>query len=214
MAGRGRPTKLNKRIQNIICRAIRAGMTYERAAEAGGIHYETFTTWRQQGEADLDAGQDTIFAAFFAAVQKAEIDGELKNAEIVFKAAKGGTKITETKTVTKATVRKNDDGTQERVAGIADEEVTVVTKTAMPDWKAAAFILERRHGARWGRKAQIDHFVRNLDYSKLSDEQLDRIEAGEDPFEVILSGYTSDSAGDPGEDRAGAPPPGGDEGEG
>lgn len=210
----GRPTKLNKRIQGIICRAIRAGMTYERAAEAGGIHYDTFTTWRQQGEADLSAGKDTIFSAFSAAVQKAEIDGELKNAEVVFKAAKGGMKITETKTVTKATIRKNEDGKEERVAGVADEETTVIVKTASPDWKAAAFILERRHGARWGRKAQIDHFVRNLDYSKLTDEQLDRIEAGEDPFEVILSGYTSGSTGDPGEDREGATPPGGDEGTG
>lgn len=210
----GRPTKLNKRVQNIICRAIRAGMTYERAAEAGGITFQTFTTWRGQGEADLNAGQTTIFSDFFDAVQRAEIDGELKNAEVVFKAAKGGMKITETKTVTKATVRKNEDGKEERVAGIADEETTVIVKTAAPDWKAAAFILERRHGARWGRKAQIDHFVRNLDYSKLSDEQLDRIEAGEDPFEVILSGYTSDSAGDSGEDRAGEETPGGDEGTG
>jgi hypothetical protein len=210
----GRPTKLNKRVQNIICRAIRAGMTYERAAEAGGITFQTFTTWRGQGEADLNAGQTTIFSDFFDAVQRAEIDGELKNAEVVFKAAKGGMKITETKTVTKATVTKGEDGKEQRVAGLAEEEVTVVTKTAAPDWKAAAFILERRHGARWGRKAQIDHFVRNLDYSKLSDEQLDRIEAGEDPFEVILSGYTSDSAGDSGEDRAGTTPPGGDEGTG
>jgi hypothetical protein len=197
----GRPTKLNKRIQNIICRAIRAGMTYERAAEAGGISYKTFDTWRQQGEADWGAGQETIFSLFFQAVQKAEIDGELKNAEIVFKAAKGGAKVVETKTVTKTASGE-----------VGTEETTVTVKASLPDWKAAAFILERRHGARWGRKAQIDHFVRNLDYSKLSDEQLDRIEAGEDPFEVILSGYTS--AGDTSEDRAGEETPGGDQGTG
>lgn len=43
----------------------------------------------------------------------------------------------------------------------------------------------------------------NIDYSKLSDEQLARIAAGEDPIRVILSGY-SGSTGDSSASGAGA----------
>ena len=42
-----------------------------------------------------------------------------------------------------------------------------------------------------GRRQKVDHTVNNFDYSKLTDEQLERIVAGEDPIKVILSGYIS-----------------------
>lgn len=46
-----------------------------------------------------------------------------------------------------------------------------------------------------GRRQRVDHAVANIDYSKLSDEQLRRIADGEDVMQVILSGYVITSQG-------------------
>lgn len=56
-------------------------------------------------------------------------------------------------------------------------------------WQAAAWILERRHPDKWGRtdRQQVSGQVSivNVDYSKLTDEQLERIANGESPASVI-----------------------------
>lgn len=46
-----------------------------------------------------------------------------------------------------------------------------------------------------GRRQKVDHAVANIDYSRLSDDQLRRIAAGEDPIQVILSGYIGQGQG-------------------
>lgn len=46
-----------------------------------------------------------------------------------------------------------------------------------------------------GRKQKVDHTVANIDYSRLSDDQLQRIAAGEDPIQVIISGYIAQGSG-------------------
>lgn len=46
-----------------------------------------------------------------------------------------------------------------------------------------------------GRKQKIEHTIKNLDYSKLNEEQLQRIANGEDELQVILSGYVSSNPG-------------------
>lgn len=43
----GRPTKRNPLTEGAIFAAIEAGATYELAAKAGGITYETFNEWRK-----------------------------------------------------------------------------------------------------------------------------------------------------------------------
>jgi len=43
----GRPSKYNEVAVAAIVSAIKAGATYEHAAAAGGIHYDTFNEWRK-----------------------------------------------------------------------------------------------------------------------------------------------------------------------
>jgi hypothetical protein len=44
-----------------------------------------------------------------------------------------------------------------------------------------------------GRRQRVDHLLANINYDKLSDDQLRRIADGEDPIQVIISGYTTAS---------------------
>ncbi len=46
-----------------------------------------------------------------------------------------------------------------------------------------------------GRKQKVDHTIANIDYGRLSDDQLQRIAAGEEPIQVIISGYIAASEG-------------------
>lgn len=151
-----RPTKLTRKVQNTICRAIRAGLTLSRAAQAAGIHYDTLNEWRKQGNADMAAGHANVFSEFAEALNQAEIDAELKHAEIIARAARGGARVTEIRKYTKAEIPKGSTETGKVEPVLVEETTTTTVKTALPDWRASAFILERRHPDRWGQKQQLD----------------------------------------------------------
>ncbi len=45
-----RPTKLTPETQDTIVKAVSLGATYEAAANAGGVSYDSFNNWMKQGE--------------------------------------------------------------------------------------------------------------------------------------------------------------------
>lgn len=47
-----------------------------------------------------------------------------------------------------------------------------------------------------GRRQRTEHILNNVDYSKLTTSQLERIGMGEDPIKVILSAYSTDQGED------------------
>ena len=65
-----RPTKLTPEVQETICKAIRIGATYQAAAEAAGISYETFNEWRK--------AKTHKFLAFSEAVDRANADAQIE----------------------------------------------------------------------------------------------------------------------------------------
>lgn len=72
--------------------------------------------------------------------------------------------------------------------------VTVIeTDLELYDAQAALQLIGKHHSLFTDR---VDHVVRNIDLSKLSIEQLDRISNGEDPVQVILSGYIAGNSGE------------------
>ena len=82
-----RPTKLTPQIQQRIAEALRAGATYEHAAQYGGVHYATLRRWLQDGEAAADGP----FREFCEAEKRAEAEalvGWLKSIDL---AAQEGT---------------------------------------------------------------------------------------------------------------------------
>lgn len=75
-AAGGRPTKRNPLTEGAIFAAIEAGATYELAAKAGGITYETFNEWRK---ADPQ---------FSEAIAKVEYEAALTRLNIIAAAAR------------------------------------------------------------------------------------------------------------------------------
>lgn len=74
------------------------------------------------------------------------------------------------------------------------ERVDIVRFNAalISEFRAALDDLAKETG---GRRQKVDHLISNLDYRRLTDDQIDRIDAGEDPVKVILSAYTSANQG-------------------
>lgn len=184
-----RPTKLTEAVQQRLCDAIRAGNALDVAALYAGIAPRTFYNWIDRGQAELDRleadarcrlrDSEAPFVQFLQAVKKARADCEVRNVAIIQKAA-AGHEATKTVTRTKA------DGSQE----------TVTTTRVEYDWKASAWLLERKHPDRWARRDYVKQqsTTFNIDVSQLTDEQLERIAAGENPAAVFASGPGSDSA--------------------
>lgn len=157
MGQTGRPTKLDGSTQQIICNAIRNGLGYEQAATLAGIEYYTFRRWILRAEAELKRleehprarmkQREKLYCDFCEAVQRAKAEGEQFNADVINQAAAGGVTYTETKQV-----KAFDPATQ---AFIVTEE-TITIKVTQPDWRAAAFVLERRHPERWTRHQKTE----------------------------------------------------------
>ncbi len=132
----------------------RAGVPVAIAAESVGIAVRTFTEWMQRGHAEQerladlrDAGEEhpepdpyeRPFLDLYEDVMEARSQAAVRNVGNVQRAANGGF-------VTEETTRKyrDDDGN-------LVEETTI--KRAAPDWRAAAWYLERQHRTAFGREA-------------------------------------------------------------
>jgi len=100
-----RRAKLTKEVQDAVCAAIRLGATYEAAANAAGIAYETFNEWRKDPR--------PRYVQFSEAVRAAEADGMVDNLNIIREAAK------------------------------------------RREWRAAAWLLERRHRQAFGAAVAV-----------------------------------------------------------
>jgi transposase-like protein len=180
-----RPTKLTPKVIARICKAIRAGLSYKRAAQAAGVGESTLREWRAQGEADLEAEVESEFSAFLAQLQEAEAVGEEERALIISKSAKGGGRMTETRRVVKR-VRippgkdrddldafldevldqpEAEEGDADGRLIIIEEKVTTTEYRTLPDWKAAAWIQERRHPQDWRRSEHRDLDVRSVAFT-------------------------------------------------
>ena len=70
----GRPTKLNKDVQEKICTAVAAGNYIETAAAYAGIHKDTLYAWLKQGRADVDGPHYEFAQALDHALATSEVD--------------------------------------------------------------------------------------------------------------------------------------------
>ena len=81
-----RPTKMNPRIRQAICEALRCGNTRQAAAEAAGVGRDTLRRWIRRGEQDNEGA----FKAFYGALTRAEAEAEQEAVSVVKSAFMAG----------------------------------------------------------------------------------------------------------------------------
>ena len=199
MADVGAPSKLTE-AQPAILLGLRRGVVLEDAARAGGVSYRTLRNWVLRGEAERERLAESSkarvrkaeapYLAFLESYEQALAEGQLVLANAVKKAADGGQVIRETRVV------------QVVVDGqVVEEKKTSVEREIGPDWRAAAFMLERRFG--WARRDRRELF--DIDLDDMTDDELQRIANGEDPVAVIATrSAATPSASDPETEEAAA----------
>ncbi|MER5482623.1 hypothetical protein ABT024_05315 [Streptomyces sp. NPDC002812] len=149
-AAPARARLLTPEIEARLIEASRAGLATELAATHAGICKATFHRWMKVGrEESLDRadGQDpdpelSRFVEFFDNIERARASAALSSVLDIRRASRGGI-------VTKETHRVFNPNTGK----LAEE--TVVDKTP-PDWRAAAWYLERQHRKHYGREAHVE----------------------------------------------------------
>jgi hypothetical protein len=176
----GRPSLLVN-AQPAILLGLRRGITLEDSARAGGVSYRTLRTWVLRGEAERERlsedgatplKEEAAYLAFLEQYEEAQAQGQMVLADIVRQAADGGATVRETRT-TELVIKGQ----------VVEARKTTVERESGADWRAAAFMLERRFG--WGRQDRQELF--SIDLEDLSDDELQRIANGEDPLAVVAT---------------------------
>ena len=149
----GRPTLLDKDTETKLIEATKVGAPMTAAAEYSGISVRTFEDWMKRGyneQASIDEGHDADpveakYLDLFQKIRGARSLAAVASGRIIRKVAIGGQG-------TEEAARKYRD-----VDGQVVEEKTV--KKTASDWRAAAWYLERQHGADFGKQSTVKQEV-------------------------------------------------------
>ena len=140
----GRRTKLTPAVQQTITDAMEAGTPFESACRLAGVSPTTGHEWRQRGAAMHPRRTvGTLYAEFAEAIARARAQDEARRVLRINQAGQGGT-VTYERTVEKL-----------NEAGEVGARITEV-QYSPPDWRAAAWHLERAYPDQWGRRERVD----------------------------------------------------------
>ena len=139
----GAPLRISRELIDTIAESIRAGVTYDVAAQSAGIHRSTIVAWRERGEADLETAQT-------AAAALDELKKAAPRDRAAIKAAKAELEAADSLFALFA-----DELTRATAKGEATL-VEAIRAHRYTDWRAAAWLLERRHPERWARRDRLD----------------------------------------------------------
>ena len=127
-----RSRSFTPRARRMLYAAIRTGLPYKRACEICGVKYANFKYWMERGKTDPDHSAYTCFRRY---VKRIEARREADLLEVINKVAIGNYKVRETE-----------------ISFHPDKGQTFKRKTKVirPDWKAAAWYLERKYRDEYG----------------------------------------------------------------
>jgi len=129
----GRQRNFTPRVRTLLYAAIRADLPYKRACEICGVNYRNFNYWMQRGKTDPE---HSIYTQFRRYIRRIEARKEIQLLEVIDKVAVGNYKIREME-----------------ISFSPDKGRSWKTKTKIirPDWKAAAWRLERKYRDDYGQ---------------------------------------------------------------
>jgi hypothetical protein len=139
---------LDDDIRDQLLEAIADGATFTTAAIYAGIGERTYYRWARRAQDAEETLEETgelpdteqPFWQFGQGLQRAHARGQVANVRRIDRAAEGGY-------VVKTRTRRM------RNPGSGDLVEETETDLALPDWRAAAWILERRHPEGFGKEA-------------------------------------------------------------
>lgn len=145
-----RKLKLTDTLIAEICNMMRAGAYIETAAAVAGVSKETLFVWLRKGrhhKGDKSGEvKKNIYGDLIHAVHKASEESMLRDLLVIDKAANP---------VQNAVMLKNEKGQQ-----LYDKDgLPHFIKPQSPDWSAAAWRLERRHGKLWNKIEKTEQAV-------------------------------------------------------
>lgn len=122
----GRKFTFTPRNRRLLYAAIRAGLPYNRSCEMVGVPLKSFQYWMERGKTE---GPSSAYYQFRAYIRRIEARKEAELLAVIDKVAKGDYKIRETEIT------------------FADKGRVFKRKTKImrPEWKAAAWRLERKY---------------------------------------------------------------------
>lgn len=144
-----RPKLLDDDVREHVLDAIARGATYQAAALAAGISRRTFYRWAERGQEALQQWEETgeidpddePYLAFAQDLARAHAQGQVANVVRIDRAAEGGY-------VVKSRTKRYRDPANGQLIEEREDDI------APPDWRAAAWILERRHPEAFGKAAE------------------------------------------------------------
>jgi hypothetical protein len=144
----GKPSKLTPTLRQRMVDLLTAGQRFETACDLCGIAYSTHRSWMQRGEAEAHRlahpkaqakKTETPYLEYLEALKKAVASAEVDNVTSIIEASRGGQEV-QTQTTEKFDANGNL------------KERKVITQLAPPQWTAAAWFLERRLPAEYGKR--------------------------------------------------------------
>lgn len=167
------PTSVTERIEEkhfdleIIRKLSIHGFTDVELGDILGVDERTINRWKKD-------------PAFMSALTKGKVDAD-NDMELSLHKKGMGFEYTEIQI----------EGTKKPDGSIAGQRIRKTTKYYPPDTAAAFIWLKNRRPDKWKDRVTIDHSGRvinqNIDFTKLTREQLERIRAGEDPAVVLAT---------------------------
>ena len=162
---RGAPTILTPEVIDRVCDYLATGITVDTACAACGIATESYRLWLKEGRKELNrvaekkgrrvAKHRELHVQFIQAVDETLALAEARFAAGIAESAQGYPVIKETEVWSEGRWEVGASGEKYYVAPVLLSKKTV--REHVKDWRAGAWMLERRHADRWGQKATLEH---------------------------------------------------------
>lgn len=132
--------KLTRDLISQICSALRNGCYVETAVAYCGISKNTFYRWLRLANTD---DSNTLYKELSHAIEIAFAQSEMRDIEVINKSAQGSPDI----------LVYDDEGN----ILLDSKGNPIISEYGLPpNWKAAAWRLERRNPSRWGKQCQVE----------------------------------------------------------